>query len=171
MLDVWNGASGQNDVSLDAAVRRSWAPDEIRSALKRSQRSDFGADALLRRFEHFLEESQVLVPAAVDAIAARDEGKLGEIVDRSQHGAERLLGNQVPETVALARSARERGAIAASAFGAGFGGSVWALVRRSEANQFLSDWRTEYARAFPDSSETVRVLCHRRGPRPDEHVD
>ena len=30
--------------------------------------------------------------------------------------------------VELARLAREAGAVAASAFGAGFGGSVWALV-------------------------------------------
>ena len=39
-----------------------------------------------------------------------------------------LLGNQVPETIALARAALAHGAFAACSFGAGFGGSVWALV-------------------------------------------
>ena len=57
----------------------------------------------------------------------------GDLVDRSQQLAERRLGNQVPETIELARSARELGARAASAFGAGFGGSVWALVSRADA--------------------------------------
>ena len=46
----------------------------------------------------------------------------------SQAEAETLLGNQVPETIALARAARELGAFAVVRFGAGFGGSVWALV-------------------------------------------
>ncbi len=50
------------------------------------------------------------------------------MAERSQEAAERWLGNQIPETIALARLARHVGATAASAFGAGFGGSVWALV-------------------------------------------
>ena len=56
--------------------------------------------------------------------------------------AERLLGNQVPETISLASTARALGAAAASAFGAGFGGSVWALVPEADAHAFASDWLT-----------------------------
>jgi galactokinase len=165
VLDVWNAASGLREPSLDAAVRRSpEAPDEIRAALKRSERSDFGANVLLRRFEHFFLESQELLPAAAKALAARDDRALGEIVDHSQRGAEELLGNQVPETISLARSARGLGAIAASAFGAGFGGSVWALVGRREALAFLTEWRAQYARAFPDSSRQAEFLTTGAGP-------
>jgi galactokinase len=51
-----------------------------------------------------------------------------------------LLGNQVPATMALARSARELGALAACSFGAGFGGSVWALVDRGIAGDFAARW-------------------------------
>jgi galactokinase len=74
---------------------------------------------------------------------------IGDLVDESQHLAEQALANQVPETVWLARRARELGAAAASAFGAGFGGSVWALVRRVEAGALLAAWRESYAAQFP----------------------
>ena len=50
-----------------------------------------------------------------------------------------LLGNQVPETIALARAALEHGAFAACSFGAGFGGSVWALVD-GDADAFARRW-------------------------------
>ena len=79
----------------------------------------------------------------------RDFATLGGLVDRSQELAERVLGNQVPETVFLARSAREEGAIAATAFGAGFGGAVWAMVPRHDAATFAGLWRAGYERAFP----------------------
>jgi galactokinase len=165
VLEVWNAVSGVENVSLDAAVRRSPdAPDRIRAVLQIARHPDFSSSDLLRRFEHFFVESQQLVRAAAAAVAARDERALGEVVDRSQQGAERLLGNQVPETMALARSARELGAIAASAFGAGFGGSVWALVPRDEASSFLSKWRTEYVRAFPASAGRSEFFTTGAGP-------
>jgi galactokinase len=72
-------------------------------------------------------------------------------VDRSQRGAEIGLGNQIRETVDLARMARSLGAHAASAFGAGFGGSVWALVNRAEAPSFQTAWERAY-RARHDRS-------------------
>jgi len=71
-------------------------------------------------------------------------------VDRSQAGAERGLGNQVAETIQLQRSARRLGAVAASAFGAGFGGSVWAMVPRNQADRFLRDWSAGYLSEFPE---------------------
>jgi galactokinase len=60
-----------------------------------------------------------------------------------------VLRNQMPETVHLARAARVHGAVAASAFGAGFGGAVWAMVPRADADRFLAAWRADYERAFP----------------------
>jgi galactokinase len=77
--------------------------------------------------------------------------------------AEHALRNQVPETSFLARSARERGAVAASAFGAGFGGAVWAMVRTADAEAFVDDWRTAYLTRFPHRAEHALWLVTRPG--------
>jgi galactokinase len=118
----------------------------------------------LARFEHFLLESNELVPGAAEALARGDVGNLGSIVERSQQAAEELLGNQIPETSFLARSGRELGAVAASAFGAGFGGSVWALVPTADASGFQSRWFSAYAARFPVAGRRVEVFLTRAGP-------
>ena len=84
-------------------------------------------------------------------------------MDRSQKMAERLLRNQVPETVALARLARERGAAASSAFGAGFGGAVWALVEAAKAEAFLEGWAAAYRAAFPARAPHAEFFLTRPG--------
>jgi galactokinase len=105
---------------------------------------------LLRRYRHFYTEHSQLVPAAFQIMEGGDWEALGHLVDRSQALAEAWLGNQVPETIALARLARSHGAIAASAFGAGFGGAVWALSTVDRAEAFASRWICAYRTAFPD---------------------
>lgn len=144
---LWRKATGESHAHIgaildDVGVRR--LHDALWCGARRGER-----DALRRRVRHFVVESTEIVPAAADALAAGDLDRFGELVDRSQALAEELLGNQVPETVQLARSARELGAAAASAFGAGFGGSVWALVPTSDVVVFLDEWRARYIDAFP----------------------
>ena len=119
---------------------------------------------LLTRFEHFFGESEEIVPAAGDALAVGDLPAFGRLVDLSQKLAEGYLGNQVPETVLLTRAARELGAVAASAFGAGFGGSVWALVRRDEAERFLAAWSARYREAFPSRAASASFFLSGAGP-------
>ena len=85
-------------------------------------------------------------------------------MDRSQELTATLLGNQVPETIALARLARQQGALAASAFGAGFGGSVWALIPVARAEPFLSAWSQAYGDAFPTAAERARFFTTQAGP-------
>jgi galactokinase len=94
-------------------------------------------------------------------------------VDRSQDAVERWLGNQVPETIDLARSARELGAAAASAFGAGFGGSVWALVREGDSQRFLTDWAHAYRQRHPAAADRAVFFETNAGPAAMriEHVD
>jgi galactokinase len=111
--------------------------------------------AVRQRAHHFMVENGELVPAAARALAAGDAATLGRLAARSQAAAESWLGNQVPETIALARLAREQGAFAASAFGAGFGGSVWALVRASAARRFGGRWRAAYVAAFPEDDRAT----------------
>ena len=86
------------------------------------------------------------------------------VVDHSQRLAEAHLGNQVPETVTLQRSARELGAVAASAFGAGFGGSVWALVPESEAEAFLERWPEAYRKKHRKAGKESVFFLSRAGP-------
>lgn len=105
---------------------------------------------LLRRYRHFFSEHTQLVPAAFEAMQGGDWEALGRITDRSQALAEAWLGNQTPETITLARLARAGGAIAASAFGAGFGGAVWALTTADRADALAQHWLDAYRTAFPD---------------------
>jgi galactokinase len=127
------------------------------------------ADSSLARFEQFVEESEVIIPTAGDALGAGDLERFGRLVDRSQELAVRALRNQVPETIELARLARELGAVAASAFGAGFGGSVWALVEERESAAFLERWRDAYLESFPRHAGSATFFVTRPGP-PARHL-
>ncbi len=143
ILDIWRIASGSHSATLAAAATSSpSAPEQIRDALRRATSGD--PVWLLKRFDQFLLESETLIPQASDALASGDLKTFGGLVDQSQEATERLLGNQVPETAWLADEARALGAHAASAFGAGFGGSVWALVSRCNAENFANHWRQAY---------------------------
>jgi galactokinase len=164
IFEIWREKTGGAAASLGQATSESAGPEQIREALRRSRLPLFSAAELLDRFEQFFEESEVLVPAATRAFRAADETALSEIVARSQAGAERRLRNQVPQTVALAASARTLGAIAASAFGGGFGGSVWALVARDRAESFRTAWRREYLRRFPDAAPSSEFFRTEAGP-------
>ncbi len=170
VLDAWNRAAGRRDATLRAAVESgSEAAERIRALLRRSsrdarQRSRAVGPRHLRRFDQFVEETFVIVPQAGDLLAAGRVDEIGELVDRSQAGAERGLGNQVPETIFLARTARELGAAAASAFGAGFGGSVWGLVARSRVAEFSERWAEQYRSAFPEHAARAQFFTTAAGP-------
>ena len=116
---------------------------------------------LAERVAQFKEETDVIVPGVGDALRDGDFGTMGTLVDRSQLLAERVLRNQVRETVFLARTAREIGALAASAFGAGFGGAVWAMVQQDDAPAFVERWMGGYHRAFPARRARARWLVTR----------
>lgn len=133
--------------ALSLAARFSADPDGI-GALRRSLSSS-GERALLARLDHLALESGTLIPDAWQALVDGDRARFGRAVAKSQEAAETLLGNQVDETVALVRSARDLGALAASSFGAGFGGSVWALVEAADAERFARTWLSRHRRAWP----------------------
>ncbi len=165
ILDVWHRATGRTDATLAAAHNSSpGAPAEMRGLLAGRDFAGFSVKVLLNRYDHFSEESERLVPAASDAFARKDWGALGLLVNRSQAAAEELLGNQVPETVASARLAREMGALAASSFGAGFGGSVWALVPRDSAGDFIRRWIGRYRMQFPGAASRATFFLTSAGP-------
>jgi galactokinase len=118
----------------------------------------------LARLEHFMIESGEILPAASDALERDDLRSFGRLVDRSQRAAERLLGNQTSETSFLAASARGLGAAAASAFGSGLGGSVWALVKTAEVDDFLAAWAAQYHEKFPQHAQSSCFFVTGAGP-------
>ncbi|MGP9538264.1 galactokinase family protein [Brachybacterium sp. AOP43-C2-M15] len=166
-----------NRVSLAVTeTLRRWREDTGRgdSSLAEAVASGPGAVARLReltaednylgvRLEQFLTESERLVPAAAVALEDGDLEEFGRLVDESQTGAEQGLRNQVAETSALQRLAREQGAHAASAFGAGFGGSVWALVAAERAEEFAERWLDAYRSAHPSRTGATAAVTRPGG--------
>jgi len=156
IVETWRKRTGRSDITLhDALVSSPDAPAKLSSMLDSKELRD--------RFNQFVEESNTIVPQAASAVASADAGQLGRLCDRSQHLAETLLGNQTPETSMLARSARELGAIAASAFGAGFGGSVWAIIDAHDAGHFLARWSQAYELSGPANASNPRFFLTRPG--------
>ncbi len=151
-LTRWNEATGRSDGSLAAAVRS----DDDASARMLGL---LGGSGYLRdRVEHFITESEILVPHAAETLAVGDLKGFAAAVAESQRLAETHLGNQVPQTVALATGAVQLGARAASSFGAGFGGSVWALVETAHAAEFGDSWVKQYRRDFPDEAHAATTV-------------
>jgi len=165
VLQIWRDASGRDVATLEAAVIESdGAADAIRAAIAAAGDSEFGTELLRKRFDQFVLESRTIVPGAGDALLDGDLGRFGALVDTSQQAVEDWLGNQVPETVRLARDARRLGAAAASAFGAGFGGSVWALIAEADSADFLREWQAAYERAHPGAAAQAVFFETAPGP-------
>jgi galactokinase len=136
--------------------------DQLRATLRHQGEAE--SSWLLDRLEQFRLESEIIIPQACDTLARRDLAAFGKVVDDSQYAAEKLLRNQVPETIHLAQQARSLGAYAASAFGAGFGGSVWALVDRQEAPRFANRWRETYENGSHSASRDSQFFITGAGP-------
>jgi galactokinase len=150
LVRQWNGLTYRNDDTLaDALASGPDAPERLHNIAADAQGAPVSASYLTTRLAQFREECDAIVPGVADALRAGELARVGSLVDRSQALAERALENQVPETIHLARSARELGAVAASAFGAGFGGAVWAMVPSAQATDFEGQWRESFEVAFP----------------------
>ena len=162
MLNTWHDQTSRDDCSLFAALRSSAdAPEKLEAMLRHA--GDKGAP-LLERLAQFRAETEEIIPAVTAALARGDAKAIGPLVHRSQSLAERVLQNQVPETIHLAGRARELGAAAASAFGAGFGGSVWALVAAEDGEAFLARWRSDYLETFPAHRARADFFLTNAGP-------
>lgn len=165
LVEIWNEKTGRDDPHLAAVLTAS--PDsaaELAGWAESSSREDFNAHSLTSRLAQFVAESEEIVPAAGDALIAGDIEEFGRQVARSQDLTDQQLGNQVPETVYLAARAREFGAAAASAFGAGFGGGVWALVEAEKMDAFLNRWEEDYRRGHPQHNELTSFFSTAAAP-------
>lgn len=161
----WRHATGRSDATLGQAVRAT--DGDVKSllgAMRGGGADDFHDETLAERVRQFTIESEGIIPAAAEALASRHLAELGALVDRSMLNADRMLHNQIPETVFLARRARELGGVAASAFGAGFGGSVWALVLRNEAEALAGRLAVDYRERFPQHAGLAEAFVTQAGP-------
>jgi len=165
IVRLWNTHTGRSDPNLAAAIAaHSTACHDLRQLLQQTSNDHFTPHEHLQRFEHFLAESEQIVPKAAHALAKGDINLFAEQTARSQQLAEQLLDNQVPQTIFLANSAIRLGALAASAFGAGFGGSVWALIKNKNAGAFLENWATLYQQKFPKAVANAAFFLTLPGP-------
>jgi galactokinase len=163
--ELWRRETGLESPHLaDALGSYPYAPEQFRKILAAARHEEFEAAELMARLEHFMTESGEIIPKAGRALMEGNLRRFGRLVDRSQQAAGQLLGNQVPQTVYLAAAARENGAAAASAFGAGFGGSVWAMVEAAAADAFLAVWAEAYRRKFPQNAESSTFFLTGAGP-------
>ena len=181
LVEAWNLHGGALAATPARTLREAFeaasagpvteVPSILADAARAGADHEFTANHLIARLEQFFDETFVIVPCAADALASGHVKQFGTLVDRSQGGAERALENQIAETVHLARYARDLGAEAASAFGAGFGGSVWAMVPASDAERFASRWRERYLRTHGSASHRALFFTTRPGAPAFEVVD
>lgn len=155
IVQLWNEDTGRADTYLADAVRSDpAAPKRLRNLVANS-------DYLRGRLDQFILESEEIVPALGTALLDRDFKTFGELSDLSQKWSETGLQNQVTQTVLLQRLARQLGADGSSAFGAGFGGSVWALVPTSDAPAFAKEWIGAYLQKFPYLADKASTIVTR----------
>jgi galactokinase len=163
LVRAWNAAAGRADITLAEALASMPDAGDRLAALAARGVDQCSAEYLVPRLAQFREETETIVPGVADALAVNDFARVGALVDRSMAMAIDALRNQVPETIALAREARTLGAVAASAFGAGFGGAVWAMVRTEDASRFVEAWRAAYVERFPARAAHAQWLVTRPG--------
>ena len=159
LVSIWQALTGSTNPSLSAALASAPdAEDHLRAALAHTNIPDFSPSDLDRRLTQ-LSRELARVPRAADAFARADRDTLGELTRASQADAEHLLGNQIYETSTLARLAYEHGAFAASGFGAGFGGSVWALAPSDDVEAFAARWRRAYVDTCRPTGHVESFTC------------
>ncbi len=164
---IWNRRAPMPAPSLADALAS--APDAVERLAGWIEPAGDGAYSIAdldRRLRHFVNES-ARAPQAAIAFRDADRATLGQLSDDSQREAGELLGNQIPETMLMAKLARGLGAFASSNFGAGFGGSVWAAVPLADATAFGEEWIRAYERKMP-SLGRVPWFVARPGPAATE---
>ena len=104
LLDIWNTHERPMG-SLGAALASDPAATTHLETLARTARVDgWSSEALVNRLRHFSRED-ARVEEAVVALRDSDGGRLKQAAEASQAESRTLLGNQVDETVTLARLA------------------------------------------------------------------
>lgn len=126
-------------------------------------------DPLRRRVRHVAMEN-ARVRAAVAALRRGEAGALGRLLDSSHASLRDDFEVSTPELEAMVEAARSApGCLGARLVGAGFGGSVLALVERAAAPAFVAAARDAYRRTI--QREGTFLVCEAAGAAAVTTVD
>jgi galactokinase len=107
-----------------------------------------GEKSLFERAYQFFREREIIFEA-VECLKGRRMEAYGRLINESHDLSKKYLKNIAAEVDYLQQSANELGALGATGFGGGFGGSCYAVIQESRADNFIGQWREKYHRHFP----------------------
>lgn len=156
------GKKMRNLGEIEAETRDHTTASLIRD-LREASRGNEPLD-LPGRMQQFLTEERKTTPQAVKALLWRNLKAFGAAVNESHRASRRLLRNIAPEVDFLQKSALRLGAAGASGFGAGFGGSIFAIVHAEKSQELCKAWQKEYARRYPTRAADAAFSVTSPGP-------
>jgi galactokinase len=157
-VQKYNERFGTRYANLGDAIRAGARVDQWRSM------ESGNVPGIEERVRQFAAEETRIIPRALRALRDGDIAVLGNQLSSSHRASRTLLGNIVPEIDDLQRSAAALGARGASGFGAGFGGSILAVVPTREVRAMLSAWRAGYGEKHPDQAAEAAFFIAEPGP-------
>jgi len=110
------------------------------------------------RFHQFYLEDQEFMPKATGALGSRNYEELARVTNLSHEASKTHLWNIAPEIEFLQKVALKLGALAASGFGAGFGGSAYALLQIEDTPEFAERMEDSYRRRFPRYAKMAKFF-------------
>lgn len=163
----FNALAGTRLATLREVVDHEPKPGGA-SWLEELERAPTGADgaapALADRVTQFILEDRTHIPAALAALKAVNLHAFGRLVTDSHAASKKYLWNIVPEIDYLQETACALGAAGASGFGAGFGGSIFAVTTGDRAEALLREWRAKYAARYPGRAGEAAFFIAEPGP-------
>jgi len=158
VVDLYNRAYGTKHLLMRQIVdeNKSLKPEATFAKVRRAtaRYTEKGQDLyLLDRFRQFYMEDQEFIPEAARALALRDYELLARVTNLSHKASKTFIWNISPEVECMRREALRLGALAASGFGAGFGGSAYALIWADETLEFQKRIKGSYRKRFADHAE------------------
>ena len=146
LLDSWN-ASEAPAPSLGSAIAAEGSVTRFRELIAAARIAGWTPEALERRLDHFIREDARIELRWM--LSGRRPGPSGAAVRQVPDRCRDVVGKPDPGNHRVGAVSPELGAFASCSFGAGFGGSVWALVERAKADQFARRWHAEAFVASP----------------------
>jgi galactokinase len=164
-VEACNREYGTNHRNLREALGNREGASEMRWLDELDAR--LGGDpalGLADRVRHFVGEERVHMPRAIRALLWRDMETFGAALSASHDDSRRYLWNIAPEIDFLKESALGLGASGATGFGAGFGGSIAAVLPAERADSFTARWQAAYARQYPGLAAGASFFRASPGP-------
>ena len=128
------------------------ADQRAAAAYERLKREDRG---IAERAYQFFKEREI-TERGVTCLKANNLLEYGRLLNGSHENSRRYLKNIAPEVDFLQSSANEMGALGASGFGAGFGGSCYAVVKSPQPGDFIDRWKRAYVKSYPQLQDRAQ---------------